>query len=122
MEKKGMMEVLLKTTGYEKLRLTVMLAATADGRKLPPLLILKRKTLPKSEAFLKDIIVRAQEKEWMMEDMILEWLKIVWGRRPRAFLNQPSMIVLDAFKGHLTDPVKNKLRKMKLSLLSFQVE
>ena len=37
-EKKGMKEVLLKTTGCEKLRLTVMLAATADGRKLPPLL------------------------------------------------------------------------------------
>ena len=51
-----MKEVLLKTTGCEKLRLTVMLAATADGRKLPPLLILKRKTLPKSEAFPKDVI------------------------------------------------------------------
>ena len=38
LEKKGMKEVLLKTTGCEKLRLTVMLAATADGRKLPPLL------------------------------------------------------------------------------------
>jgi len=47
LEKKGVKEVLLKTTGCEKLRLTVMLAATADGRKLPPLLILKRKTLPK---------------------------------------------------------------------------
>ena len=33
----------MKTTGREKVRLTVMLAATADGRKLPPLLILKRK-------------------------------------------------------------------------------
>jgi len=99
-----------------------MLAATTDGRKLPPLLILKRKTLPKSEAFPKDVIVRAQEKEWMTEEMMLEWLKIVWGRRPRAFLNQPSMFVLDAFKGHLTDSVKNQLHKMKLSLLSFQVE
>jgi len=39
-----------------------MLAATADGTKLPPLLILKMKTLPKSEAFPKDVIVRAQEK------------------------------------------------------------
>jgi len=39
-----------------------MLAATANGRKLPPLLILKRKTLPKSEVFLKDVTVRAQEK------------------------------------------------------------
>jgi hypothetical protein len=44
LEKKGVKEVLLKTTGCEKLRLTVMLAATADGRKLPPLLILKGKT------------------------------------------------------------------------------
>ena len=62
LEKKGVKEVLLKTTGCEKLRLTVMLAETADGTKLPPLLILKRKTLPKSEAFPKDVIVRAQEK------------------------------------------------------------
>jgi hypothetical protein len=33
-EKKDVMEVILKTTGCKKLRLTVMLAATADGRKL----------------------------------------------------------------------------------------
>ena len=44
LEKKGVKEVLLKTTGCEKLRLTVTLAATADGKKLPSLLILKRKT------------------------------------------------------------------------------
>ena len=31
LEEKGVKEVLLKTTGCEKLRLTVMLAATADG-------------------------------------------------------------------------------------------
>ena len=36
LEKKGEKEVLLKTTGCEKLHLTVMLAATTDGRKLPP--------------------------------------------------------------------------------------
>jgi len=94
-----------------------MLAATADRRKLPPLLILKRKTLPKSEAFPKDVIVRAQEKGWMTEGLMLEWLKIVWGRRPRAYLNQPSMLVLDAFKGHLTDSVENQLCKMNTELV-----
>jgi len=93
-----------------------MLVAAPDGRKLPPLLILKRKTLRKSEAFPKDVIVRAQEKEWMTEELMLEWLKIVWDHRPRAFLNQPSMLVLDAFKGHLTDSVKNQLRKMNPEL------
>jgi len=74
LEKKGMKEVLLKTTGCEKLRLTVMLASTADGRKLPPLLILKRKNLPKSEAFPKGVTVRAQEKGWMVEELkIVPW-------------------------------------------------
>ena len=47
----------------------------------------------------------------------MEWLKTVWGRRHRAFLNQPSMLVLDAFKGHLTDSVKNQLRKMNTELV-----
>jgi hypothetical protein len=46
LEKKGVKEVLMKTTVCEKLRLTVMLAATAGGRKLPLLLIWKWKTLP----------------------------------------------------------------------------
>ena len=72
LERKDEEEVLLKTTGCEKFRLTVMLAATADGRKLPPLLILKRKTLPKSEAFPKDIIVRAKEKGWKTEELMLD--------------------------------------------------
>ena len=117
LEKKGVKDVLLKTTGCEKHRLTVMLAATADGRKLPPLLILKRKTLPKSEAFPKEVIVRAHEKGWMTEKLMLEWLKIVWGRRTRAFFNQLSMLVLHAFKGHLTDTVKNQLRKMNTELV-----
>jgi len=51
LEKKGVKEVLLKTTGCEKLRLTVMLAATADGRKLPPLLIFKKKDNPNQRLF-----------------------------------------------------------------------
>ena len=43
---KGAKSVLVKTTGSEKMRVTVMLCALADGRKLPPFVILKRKNLP----------------------------------------------------------------------------
>jgi hypothetical protein len=77
---------------------------------------LKRKTLPKPGSFPKDIIVRAQEKGWMM-DLMLEWLKIVRIHRPGAFLKQPSMLVLHAFKGQVTDSVKDQLRKMKTELV-----
>jgi ABC-type antimicrobial peptide transport system ATPase subunit len=74
------------------------------GENLPPLLILKRKTLLKSESFPKDVIDRAQE------ELMLEWQKI-------AFLNQPSMLVLDAFRGHVTGSMKDQLRKMKSELV-----
>jgi hypothetical protein len=115
LEKKGVKKIPLKTTGREKLRLTVMLATTADGRKLQPLLILKY--LPKLEAFPKDVIVIAQEKRWMEKELMLEWLKIVWSHRLGTFLNQPSMLVLDAFRRHVTDSIKDQLCKMKTELV-----
>ncbi|KAH7959912.1 hypothetical protein HPB49_014863 [Dermacentor silvarum] len=43
---KGARSVLVKTSGAQKQRCTVMLAVTADGRKLPPHVILKRETFP----------------------------------------------------------------------------
>ena len=39
--------VLIKTTGHEKTRFTVVLACMADGTKLKPMVVFKRKTMPK---------------------------------------------------------------------------
>jgi len=44
---KGAKTIMIKTSGNEKMPYTVVLACCADGTKLPPLLIFKRKTLPK---------------------------------------------------------------------------
>jgi hypothetical protein len=40
----------------------VLLCIPADGHKLPPYIILNRKTIPKNEMFPEDVIVRAQKK------------------------------------------------------------
>jgi hypothetical protein len=37
---------------------------------------------------------------------MVEWLKEVWHRRPGALPEKRGMLVLDAFKGHLTEKVK----------------
>jgi hypothetical protein len=50
----------MKTKGYEKLCVTVMLCLTKNGNKLPPYIILNRKTVPK-EKFCKDVLVWVQE-------------------------------------------------------------
>ncbi|KAM7313400.1 Pogo ele1 orf1-h 1e-40-j 4 [Ixodes scapularis] len=88
---KGSREVCVRTTGNEKTRVTVMLGCTADGRKLPPYVVFKRKTLPKNEKFPKSVIVRCQDKGWMDETLVLDWVKSVWCRRPGALLSFPSI-------------------------------
>ncbi|KAJ8890954.1 hypothetical protein PR048_010463 [Dryococelus australis] len=50
---KGMQSVPLKTTGCENLQCTIILAITADGRKLPPYVIFKRKKHAKGCTLLK---------------------------------------------------------------------
>jgi hypothetical protein len=46
---------------------------------------------------------------------MMEWLKIVWSHWPEAFLNQLSMLVLEAFKEH---SIKDQLHKMKTELVA----
>lgn len=45
----------------------------------------------------------------MTEELFLDWVKAVRCRRPIALLARRSMLVLNAFRGHLTDGVKKKL-------------
>jgi len=109
-EKQGVRSVSIKTTGAEKQRCTVMLAVTADGGKLPPYVIFKRKTLPK-EKFPPGFHVRVQEKGWMDQDLVKDWVDKVWDRGPGALRRQKAMLVLDSFRGHLNEDVKKKLQR-----------
>ena len=72
---KGTKRVLVNTTGHGKCRFTVVLSCMADGTKLPPTVILKRKILPKGLEFPSCVIVHAQEKEWMDGCGTFDWLE-----------------------------------------------
>ncbi|CAL4124578.1 unnamed protein product, partial [Meganyctiphanes norvegica] len=78
--KKGEKTVLVKTTGHEKTRYTVVLAALANGDKLPPMLIFKRKTMPKIR-FPKGVLVHCNEKGWMDQEACKLWVRRIWQRR-----------------------------------------
>lgn len=53
----------------------------------------------------------------MDSTMMKERLRVVWEKRPGVLLNTPTMLVLDAFKGHLTDEVKDELTKANTDLV-----
>lgn len=111
----GAKSVRALSTGNEKQRVTVMLTVLADGRKLPPYIILKRKTMPREKP--PNVILRVQEKGWMDSALVQDWIKCVWCRRPGALLGQRGMLVLDSFRGHVTAEVKASLQKEKTDLV-----
>ena len=106
----GEKTVLVKTTGHEKSRFTVLLACMADGTKLKPMVIFKRKTMPKI-VFPKGVIVHCHTKGWMDENVIKIWIEKVWARREGGLFRKPGFLVWDSFSAHLVDRVKTSLKR-----------
>ena len=71
-DQKGVKTVTIKTSGHEKTHNTVVLACCANGTKLPPMLVFKRKTLPK-ESLPCGVVVHVQEKRQMNQDGMKLW-------------------------------------------------
>lgn len=106
--KSGEKTVTIKTTGNEKMRITCMLAAMSDGTKLPPYIILNRKTIPK-DPIPNGLAVRAQEKGWMNEALVIDWVKTIWQYRPDGLRNKKSLLVLDSYAAHKCESVRRAL-------------
>ncbi|GFV73560.1 pogo transposable element with KRAB domain [Trichonephila clavipes] len=83
----GASSIPINTTGNERTSFTVVLCCAANGLKLPPMLIFKRKTLPK-ENFPKCVEIRANENGWMNEQIMLSWLQTIWRKRKNSFFVQ----------------------------------
>jgi hypothetical protein len=109
--------VAMKTTGYEKLRVTVMLCITANGNKLPPYVILNRKTVPE-ENLCKDIIRNLGPTKCMGDIGVNgKLLGCVWEYQPGALSKPRSMLAMDAFRGHLYNRIRNRLRNKNTALV-----
>lgn len=76
---KGSKSITIKTPGHEKTHYTAVLSCCADGTKLPPLLIFKRKTIPKDK-IPPGIVIHVHPKGWMDGDGMKQWLDKVWSR------------------------------------------
>ena len=76
----------IKTTGHEKQHFTVVLACLADGTKLKPMVIFKRKTMPNDKC-PSVVLVKVQEKGWMNESLTHTWLDEIWFKRSGSLLN-----------------------------------
>jgi len=117
MDVKGAKTIMIKTTGNEKTRYTVVLACCADGTKLPPLLFFKRKKLPK-DAIPHGIYVHVLSEGWMDGEGMKLWLEKVWSKRPGGLLKKPSLLVCDQFSAHVTESTKRLATILKKAFRS----
>ena len=73
-------EIILSTTGEEKLNFTVVLCYMANGDRCKPMVIFKIKTMPK-DSFPKGINIAVAPKGWMNETIMSKWNDKVWRKR-----------------------------------------
>ena len=114
LEKRGAKTVSIRTTGHEKACFTVILGCLADGTKLPPVCIFKLKNVPR-EVFPPGVIIRVNEKGWCNELVMHDWIDNVWTER-NPLGNPQSLLILDAFKGHLVDSIKHRFSEKNTHL------
>jgi hypothetical protein len=97
---KGAKTIMIKTSGNEKTRYTVVvvccadgtkLVCCADGTKLSPILTFKGKTLPK-DLIPHGIYVHVHSKGWMDIEGMKLWLEKVWSKRPGGLLKYTLFI------------------------------
>ena len=86
---KGAKTMAVKASGPEKTHFTVVLACCAGRTRLPPMIILKRKTFPKGN-IPSGVIVHVHEKGWMDEESMTIWFNKVWSRRPGRLLKKTA--------------------------------
>lgn len=78
---KGNTTVRVKTAGGKKAHFTVIHSCMADGIKLQQAVVFKWNTMLK-EKLPSELLVMVQQKSWVDEPILMEWLEEVWFKRP----------------------------------------
>ncbi|VDO38002.1 unnamed protein product [Haemonchus placei] len=103
---KGRENIKIDSTGHEKSNFTNVLGVTAAGEKLKPMIIFKKKLMPKGQ-FPPDVIVKTNEKGWMNQELLKEWIVEVWNKRENHNSDPDrSLLIFDSARCHVTDEVQ----------------
>ena len=109
---KGSKTITINSMSHEKSNFTCVLGILADGTKLPILNIFKLKKLP-CGIRLDGVHLRTNPKCWMNEVEMMWWIENVWRKRSNDLSDPRSLLILHSFRGHIVDPVKQRLKDMK---------
>ena len=96
--------VSVRTTGHDKSRFTVILAAMTDGRKLKPFIVFKGVCTIPELSRVPNVVVALSWNGRMNEALTIQTL---WGRL--SF--QRRLLVWDAYRCHMTEKVRDHVQR-----------
>ena len=114
-DRKGKKTIHVRTTGSQKNRITVT-CCSASGKFLPPFVVFKGKIMrPLKNVTVPDgVVATTQQKAWMDESRMLQWIRKVWAPYTNG---KPALLSLDTFSAPITDTVKVEFEKFNTKLL-----
>ncbi len=90
----GERSISIRTTGHDKGRFTVVLAAMADWRKLKPFVVFKGVRIIPELTRVRGVVVVLSRNGWMNEALTIQWVDSVWGN----FSFNSRLLVWDAYR------------------------
>ena len=118
-EKTGSKEVNMKSTGYDKVRISVCLTGKADGTRLKPFIVCKeakRESKALHDEFNRKCSMASSANGWMNEDLTVRWCNEILCQ----FSFCKRLVAWDSYEAHLTDDVKRSLPKSKIKSVIVQ--
>ncbi|KAG3236910.1 hypothetical protein PI124_g18086 [Phytophthora idaei] len=101
----GARHVVVRSTGFASMRITVVLAVSATGRKLPPLLVWKGKAAPTFQKRSGPLRVAHQPRAWVDNELLKKWIDLAF---PFVVHGEGKCLVWDSMKAHISKAVKAK--------------
>ena len=112
-EVRGARHVVVKSTGFASMRVTVILAVTAEGVKLPPVVVWKHGKGSRTLERMHGCYVAFQPKAWVDSELLCNWIDAVF---PRVLQADRKAIVWDSMRAHTSNAVKEKCASREISL------
>ena len=109
--KTGSKDVPLNTTGHEKVRVSVCLAAKCDGTKLKPFVVFagaKHESKALHEEYKRQCFIASSTNGWMNEELTLRWINEIVG----TFAFNKRLLAWDFYEAHMTEDVKLHLKEI----------
>ena len=106
-------EVNMKSTGHDKVHVSVCLTGKADGTRLKPFIVFKgakRENKALYYKFNRKCSVASSANGWRNEDLTLRWCNEILDQ----FSFCERLLAWDSYEAHLTDDVKKSLTKSKI--------